>query len=119
MDAPQTPQPPAIVGSNDRIWIVLSHLSALLGVGILLPLIIYLVKKDESPLVGYHSKEALNFHISVYLYVLCCVPLAFVFVGIPMIAIIVISTFIFSIIAAVRSVDGDQYRYPLTIRLVK
>jgi uncharacterized Tic20 family protein len=119
MDAPQTPPPPAIVGSNDRIWIVLSHLSALLGMGIVLPLIIYLVKKDESPLVGYHSKEALNFHISVYLYALCCVPLAFIFVGIPMIAIIVISTVFFSIIAAVRSVDGVQYRYPLTIRLVK
>jgi uncharacterized Tic20 family protein len=119
MDAPQTPLPPAIIDRNDRLWIVLSHLSALLGVGILLPLIIYLVKKDESPAVAYHSKEALNFHISIYLYVLCCVPLAFVFVGIPMIAIIVVSTFIFSIIAAVRSVDGEQYRYPLTIRLVK
>ena len=119
MDAPQTPLPSAITNSNDRLWIVLSHLSALLGVGILLPLIIYLVKKDESPLIGYHSKEALNFHMSVYLYALCCVPLAFVFIGIPMIGIIIVSTFIFSIIAAVRSVDGEYYRYPLTIRFLK
>ncbi|MGK0197767.1 MAG: putative Tic20 family protein, partial [Yoonia sp.] len=54
--------------SDEKLWSVLSHLSLLLGVGILLPLIVYLVKKGDSPAVAEHAKEALNFHISVYLY---------------------------------------------------
>ena len=114
-----TDSPPSIVSnSNDRLWIVLSHLSALLGVGIVLPLIIYLVKKDESRAVAYHAKEALNFHISVYIYIIACIPLMFVLIGVPLLFVIVISSFILAIVAAVRGADGVEYRYPLTMRFV-
>ncbi len=119
MDASNNPPPALIISSNDRLWIVLSHLSALLGVGIVLPLIIYLVKKDESPSIAYHAKEALNFHISIYLYALACIPLVFVFIGFPLLLVVIVSMFVLSIIAAVRAADGVQYRYPFTLRLVK
>jgi uncharacterized protein len=105
--------------NNDKLWIVLCHLSTLIGLAILLPLIIYLVKKDESAVVAFHAKEALNFHISVFIYALGCVLLTFFCIGFPMLICLGIAVLILSIMAAVRGADGHEYRYPLTIRFIK
>lgn len=115
---PQAPTPPPETSNDDHLWIVFSHLSLLLGIGIVVPLIIYLVKKDESEQIAYHSREALNFHISIIIYSTIC---ALTCVGIPLIFVITIGGIVFSIIAAVHSSDPlpYRYRYPLTMRLVK
>ncbi|HWX22296.1 MAG TPA: DUF4870 domain-containing protein [Candidatus Binatia bacterium] len=104
---------------NDKIWSMLSHLSMLFGVGLVLPLVVYLAMRHESEYVAVNAKEALNFHISVYLYILCCIPLAFILIGIPMLFVIGIGSLVLAIIAAVRASDGGCYHYPLTLRLVK
>ena len=104
---------------NDKIWAILSHLSALLGAGVILPLVVYLAMRKESDYVATNAKEALNFHISVYLYAICCIPLAFVIIGVPLLFVIGISSFVLAIIAAVKASEGRCYRYPLTLRLVK
>jgi uncharacterized Tic20 family protein len=114
-----TDTPPPVIRTDDKLWIVLSHLSILLGVGLLLPLIVYLVKKDESPVLGANAKEALNFHISVYLYALICIPLMLVIIGLPLLMMVGIGAVVLSIVAAVRTANGSDYRYPLTIRLVR
>jgi uncharacterized Tic20 family protein len=103
---------------NDRLWSVLCHLSALFGVGFLLPLVVYLVMRHESEYVGSNAREALNFHISVLIYAICCIPLVFVLVGIPMLLAIGVASIVLAIIAAVKASDGGCYRYPLTLRLV-
>ncbi len=112
---PQAPPPQPLRTENDNLWILFSHLSLLFGIGLLVPLIIYLVKKDESEAVAYHSKEALNFHISVTIYSLIC---AVTCIGIPLIPVVGIAALVFSIIAAVKASDPVRYRYPLTLRLV-
>ena len=112
---PSVPPQPRRADENDNLWILFSHLSLLLGAGLLVPLIIYLVKKDESPEVAYHSKEALNFHISIVIYSLVC---AVTCVGIVLVPVIGIVGVVFSVIAAVKSSDPVRYRYPLTLRLV-
>ena len=104
---------------NDKIWAMLSHLSALFGLGVILPLVVYLAMKEESEYVAANAKEALNFHISVYVYALCCIPLMFVLVGVPMAIIIALVSFILSIVAAIKASEGRCYHYPLTFRLVK
>ena len=116
---PPANEPPLPPGENDKLWIVLSHLSPLVGLGIVLPLIIFLVKKDESATVGYHCKEALNFHISVYIYALGCLLLTFFCIGIPLLFALGIAVLILSIVGAVQGIEGRAYRYPLTIRLIK
>ncbi len=105
-------------GGSDKIWSMLSHLSALLGVGFILPLVVYLAMRKESDYVAANAREALNFHISVLIYVLCCVPLAFIIIGIPLLIILGLGSLVFAIIATVKASDGQCYRYPLTIRLV-
>jgi len=104
---------------NDRIWSMLSHLSGLFGLSLILPLVVYLAMRKESTFVADNAKEALNFHLSLLIYVLCCVPLIFVLIGIPLIIVIAIGSLILGIIAAVKASNNECYRYPLTLRLVK
>jgi len=103
---------------NDKLWSILCHLSGCLGVPLLLPLIIYLVMRDESPFVRDHAREALNFHLSILLYSLLCVPLTFVLIGFPLLFALGIFSLIVAILAAIKTSDGVAYRYPLCIRLV-
>src|ERR1051326_97240 len=111
-----TPEPPR---GNDKIWSMLSHLSALFGVGFILPLVVYLAMRKESEYVACNAREALNFHISLLIYGLCCIPLIFIVVGIPLLIMLGLGSLVFAIIGAVKASDGQCYRYPLTLRLVK
>jgi uncharacterized Tic20 family protein len=110
--------PQATPTGNDKIWSILSHLSCMFGVGFILPLVVYLAMKGESEYVRANAREALNFHISVLIYCICCIPLVFVIIGIPLLIIIGLVSFILAIVAAVKAADGGCYRYPLTLRLV-
>ena len=73
---------------SDKIWSMLSHLSALLGVGLVLPLVVYLAMRHEAEYVATNAREALNFHLSVLIYSLCCIPLVFIVIGIPLLIVI-------------------------------
>lgn len=110
---------PGQPSGTDKIWSMLGHLSALLGVPFLLPLVIYLAMRHESEYVAGNAREALNFHISVFIYALCCVPLMFVLIGIPLAILLGLASLVLAIIAAVKASNGILYRYPLTLRLVR
>jgi len=118
MNTPPLPPIPPPVQSNDKLWIVLCHLSLILGVGFILPFIVYLVKRAESELVAAHAKEVLNFHLSLAIYGLCCIPLVFILIGIPLIMALGLMSFICAIIAAMRASENGFYRYPMTIRFI-
>ena len=104
---------------SDKIWSMLSHLSAFFGVGIILPLVVYLAMRKESEYVACNAREALNFHISLFIYAICCIPLIFILIGIPLLIAIGLGSLVLSILAAVKASDGGCYHYPLTLRLVK
>lgn len=83
------------------------------------PLIIWLVKKDESPFVDDQGKEALNFQITIgILYIVSAVLMA-VCIGYITYAAALIVSLIFGIIGGVEANKGNAYRYPFAIRLVK
>ena len=103
---------------NDKIWSILSHLSCFFGAGILLPLVVYLAMKNESEYLRANAREALNFHLSLLIYCLGCIPLIFVLIGIPLLMVIAIAAFVLAIVAAVKASDGGCYHYPLTLPLV-
>lgn len=105
--------------STDKLLIVLCHLSPLVGLGILFPLVVYLVKKDGSPSVEDNAREALNFHISLYLYAFVCGLLIFLLIGFPLLFLLGIWAFVLAIIAAARGSRGEAYRYPLCLRLIR
>lgn len=112
-------------GTNPNTMAMLCHLSALaLYVGIpfgniLGPLIIWLIKKDEMPEVNEAGKEALNFQISVTIYFFVSFILMFVLIGIPLMIAVGIFNLVMVIVASVKANDGQAYRYPLCIRMIK
>ena len=100
------------------------HLLAMAGLvvpfgNILGPLIMWLVKKDDSAFVDDQGKEALNFNITISIAGFIAFLLMFVVIGGLLLPIIGIFWLIMTIIAAVKANGGERYRYPLTIRLIK
>ena len=119
METTQLTDAPLPRQSSDKIWSMLSHLSTLLGVGFILQLVVYLAMRHESDYVAANAREALNFHLSVLIYSLCCLPLVFIVIGIPLILIIGFGSLVLAIIATVKASNGLCYGYPLTLRLVR
>jgi len=117
------------INKDARMWAMICHLSALAGlvvpvVGCIIgPLIVWQIKKEEFPFVDEQGKEAVNFQISMSLYLLISailwIPLSFVCIGVLIPTGIGIVDLVFLLIAAVKANDGYHYRYPLTIRFIK
>ncbi len=102
---------------DEKLLAVLAHILPL-AVGFLAPLVIWLVKKDESAFIDDQAKEALNFQISMFIYVMASFLLCFVFIGFLLLPAVGIFGLIVMILAAVNSNDGIRYRYPLCIRFI-
>ena len=106
-----------------RMWGMLCHITALstfAGVpGFLGPLVIWLMKKEDYPFVDDQGKESLNFQISIFIYALISAVLIFVVIGIFLLFAISILNIIFVIVATFKANNGEYYRYPMTIRLIK
>lgn len=83
------------------------------------PLILWLVKKDQDPLVDATGKAVLNFQISVTIYGIICSLLIFIGIGIVLLPILAIVTIIYTIIGALKANDGQVYKYPFTIQFLK
>jgi uncharacterized Tic20 family protein len=127
MDQQPLPPPPPAPGafSDIRTWCVLCHAAALLGLffhflGHLLgPLIVWLVKRGDSPEVDAHGKESLNFQISMLIYDAIAAILCIVLIGIPILIALWVLNTVLVIIASIQASEGKFYRYPITIRLIK
>ncbi len=111
-------EPAVRVNTSDKLLMILCHVSPFIGLPFLLPFIVWLIKKGEPDPVAVHAAEAFNFHLSYAVYALLCVPLTFIFIGVPLLVVIGVATLILAVIAAVRAADGILYRYPLTFRLM-
>ena len=122
------PTPPPLSApalTNARSWNTLCHASALIGIlvhfpGHLLgPLIVWLYKRDDSPEIDAHGKEALNFQISMLIYNIVAAFFCLVLIGFFFLAILWVLNAVFVIIASIQASDGKFYRYPMTIRFLQ
>jgi uncharacterized protein len=103
--------------SDEKTMAILSHVLCLVpGLGFIPPLIIYLVKKDESAYVSEHAKESLNFQISL---LIICIILFVTLIGILLIWVVGILNLIFVIIATIKASENKMYKYPFNLRLIK
>jgi uncharacterized Tic20 family protein len=125
--SPSLPSPPATINAiaNVRTWSAFIHASALLGVFVhfpghlLPPLILWLIKRDDSPELDAHGKEAVNFQISMLIYNAIAAVFCLILVGFVFLFILWVLNTIFAIIAAIQASDGKFYRYPMTIRFIQ
>ncbi|WP_226470056.1 DUF4870 domain-containing protein [Luteimonas panaciterrae] len=137
------------VGESERHWAAMAHLSALLlafltswaaGLaGVLAAGVIYLIKRNDSAFVAAHAREAVNFNISMFLYACIAGAIGVVLVGATVLTLgigaivtapaglllaalalaIAVMWLVCSIIAAIKAWNGEEYRYPLTLRLLR
>jgi len=117
-------QIPPTTAQVSRTWEVLCHALGFAGFvfpfgNILGPLIVWLMKKSESPSVDAHGKEALNFQISMTIWVLLCAITWLILIGIVLTPIAVATGVVLTVIGTVKASNGELYRYPLTIRFIK
>lgn len=113
-----------VTDPNARTWGMIGHLAALsalfTGIGnIVGPLIVWLIKKDEIPFAGDQAKESLNFQITWTIVALLLSWTICIGIGIVILPAIWVFTVIMAIVGAVKANNGEWYRYPLTLRLVK
>lgn len=102
--------------SNERLGAALAHFLPILGFPIIGPLLVLLIGGKSSPYIRKHAVEALNFNLTVFG---ASFALAITFVGIVLLPFILIVAMILGIVGSVSALSENDYRYPLTIRLVK
>lgn len=107
-----------LVSKDEKLLASLIYISSFFTVFIG-PLIIWLIKKDDSPFVDYHGKEYFNFLISYSVYSLVSVLLMIILIGLVTIWLVGIYAFVFTIIAAVKAYGGEPYKIPLVFRLIR
>ena len=117
--------PPSQLSSQDeRTWGMLAHLSALVCAIIALafigPLVIMLTQGQKSAYVRRQAVDALNFQITTYIAAIVSFLLVFVFlIGLVLLPIVGIGWLVLTIMASLAANRGEDYRYPVNLRLVK
>lgn len=112
------------VPKEERQWAAFAHLAGLfvlilppLG-GILGPMIIWILKKDDMPFVREQGREAINFQITMLLAMLVSGALILVLIGLVLLPIVIVIDLVLILAATLAASDGRAYRYPLTLRLI-
>lgn len=115
----ETSPDPEDVPSESRVWAIVAHMLPIVSLPVLGPLFIWMIKRDEDAFVEEHSREALNFQISVAIYLIVSSILMVLIIGFLLIPIVLIGALVFAILASVKASNSEPYRYPLSIRMVK
>jgi uncharacterized protein len=114
---------PAALTAEEITWGGAAHWSALVasllgGLSLLGPLVVLLVKGGGSAYVRRQSVESLNFQLSMLIYAIIAFLLIFVLVGLLLLPLVLLAWLVFTILGTVRASGGEEYHYPLTIRMV-
>jgi len=118
---PQSSQPAASaaqISKDEKTMAMLCHLLGLLT-SFLGPLIIWLIKKDQSTYVDQQGKEALNFQITMAIAWFVAGLSTAICIGVVLLPVVGIANLVLSIMACVAANKGEPYRYPVSLRLVK
>jgi uncharacterized Tic20 family protein len=121
---PPPPTPDDMPGNEEKQWALFTHLSSLIGLfipfgSVLGPLIFWQIKKNDMPFVDDQGKEAVNFQITVAIAAIVSIILMFVLIGFLLIFVVGIAWLVLTIMGAIAANNGEKYRYPMTLRLIK
>ena len=126
-DAPESMADPGPNGPSrlERNWAMGCHLAGLCGIvipfifaGLVATLLIWLLKREDGSFIDDQGKEALNFQISLIIYLFGCIILIFIGIGVLLIIPLYLYAFICIVIGAVKASEGTAFRYPGCIRFI-
>ncbi len=100
------------------------HLSQLLNFvipfgGVIAPIVIWQMKKDEIPALDAHGKMIVNWMLSALIYSVVSFVLAFVLIGFLGFIALAVTGIVFPIVGAIKANNGEFWEYPLTIKFLK
>ena len=109
------------IDAESRMWAMVLHFSVFAGyvvplAGLIAPIIIWQIKKDQLPEIDAHGKIVMNAIISYIIYGFVSVLLVFVIIGIPLLVALGVVAIVFPIIGGIKANNGELWPYPLTIK---
>jgi uncharacterized protein len=105
-------------------WAMFMHLSMLLNFiipfgGVVAPIVMWQLKKDDYPGIDEHGKNIVNFMISMLIYSLICGVLVFVVIGVFLLILLGLAGVILPIVAGIKANNGETWKYPLCLQIIK
>jgi len=97
---------------------MLCHLGGAFA-SILVPIVLYATKKDQSPFIRHHAVEAINFHLTYFIALVVSVVLMIVLIGFLLLLMTAGVFLVLTVMASLAAYRGEWYRYPLTIRFIR
>lgn len=123
--SPDPVAPPASAAAGDkekqtRQWAMFIHFSILAGwviplAGLIVPIILWQVKKDELPGIVPHAHIVMNWMVTSLVYAAICFVLLIIVIGAFGFMVLGIATIIFAIVGGLKANDGIIWEYPGTI----
>ena len=109
---------------NTKKWAMVLHLSVFAGflvplAGLIAPIVIWQIKKNELPELDAHGKTVVNFLISMLIYGFVAFMLTFIVIGIPLLFALCIVGIAYPIVGAIKANAGELWNYPGILRLIK
>ena len=116
--------PPSSSSKEANQWGMFVHFGIFAGyvipiAGLVVPLVLWQIKKDEYPIVDLHGKAVANWMLSAFIYSLICIPLTLVAIGIFGFIAIGIASIVFAIVGGIKANSGEVWPYPGSIRFFK
>ena len=107
-------------GTDVNVWSMYIHLSQFCGyavplAGLVVPIVLWQIKKDESEIIDKHGKIVLNWILTEFIYGIVCVLLCLVFIGFFLLIVLGILAVVFPIIGGIKANAGEVWPYPLSI----
>ena len=115
---PYAPGPPPMRPDDEKLWAIGAHLGPLV-VGVIAPLVIWLVFRERSGFLDRSAKEALNMQISYLIYFLVSGLSIILLIGLLLLPVVGIAWLVLMILATVKVASFEDYRYPAIIRFIK
>ena len=105
------------LSANDKNIAVLTHLAGIFF-SFIPALIVWLLKKDDSAFIGEQSREALNFQITMVIGYALAGVLSWILIGLLFFPLLWLANLVFCLLAAVNVSKGENYQYPICLRLI-
>lgn len=120
MSVPQSyrPAPPPMRPDEEKLWAIGAHLGPLV-LGVIAPLVVWLVFRERSAFLDRTGKEALNMQISYLIYFVVAGLSVIVLIGLILLPIVGVAWLVLMIMATIKVANFEDFRYPAIIRFIK
>lgn len=109
------------ISSDENMWAMFIHLSQFCSFilplsGLIVPIVLWQVKKNESAVIDKHGRIVANWIATAFIFGIVFSLLAFIVIGIPLLFALAVVGIVFPIIGGVKANNGEVWPYPLSIK---